>query len=119
MRWVAIGIVVCGMVAWPAAGWGQDRGLEVEGDAEQRAALEELAALVYRHEPCGMAREQAFTPHIVEGILKGGFRFYAAEHRPLLNEGMLPVMLHAALDRKRRWYLVGPLAAMYRLKRAS
>jgi hypothetical protein len=86
-------------------------------DRELAVILDELLKVVINNEPFGAVRDKPLSPSAVDAIMKGGYRFYASEHRALLDENLKPLLLKTASDRARRWLLVGPLAAMDRLRR--
>lgn len=119
MRSLKFFVGICSLALFPVVGWGQDAGTNEKSAAEWEEVLEELLPIVVKNESYGMGRDRALSAYQVNGILQGGFRFYAREHRQMLDENLLPHLLKAALDRKRRWLLLGPMAAMYRLGRAK
>lgn len=116
MRCLFLLVAVWGMAAWSRDSAGQE---PARGAFEPKAALEELLPIVVKVEPYGMGRDRPLSPWHVGGILQGGFRYYVREHRPLLEESLLPLLMKTALERPRRWLVVGPLAAMYRMGRAE
>lgn len=90
-----------------------------ETRSEASLALSRLLEIVKREEPGGLARKPPLDTYHVELILRGGYRLYAGKYRAMLYANLLPAMLEAADDPDRRWLVIGPLAAMYKIGQAK
>ena len=83
------------------------------------AVLEQLLEIVVRNEPCGARRHPPLSAFHVDGMMRGGYRLYGGKYRQMLSPSFLSELLDAADDPERRWLVIGPLAAMYRIGRAD
>jgi hypothetical protein len=87
--------------------------------SQREVVMEQLLDVVANSEPMGKGRRPPLSVQTLDSVLEGGYRVYARDYRPALHRRLLPVLLSTAQDPNRRWLLLGPLAAMYRLGRAN